>query len=83
MFRLPTGPRHARCDGVNRRDFLQVGGLAALGLPALLRTEARADGNGSGLPPATAKSVILVFLGGGLSHHDSFDPKPDAPGEVK
>ena len=83
MFRLPTGPRHARCDGVNRRDFLQVGGLAALGLPALLRTEARADGNGSGLPPATAKSVILVFLGGGLSHHDSFDPKPEAPSEVK
>ncbi len=83
MFRLPTGPRQARCDGVNRRDFLQVGGLAALGLPALLRTEARADGNGSGPPPATAKSVILVFLGGGLSHHDSFDPKPEAPSEVK
>ena len=32
---------------------------------------------------ATAKSVILLYLGGGLSHHDSFDPKPDAPGEVK
>jgi hypothetical protein len=80
MFRLPLGPRHDRCDGVSRRDFLQVGGLAALGLPTLLRSEARGD---DATRPATAKSVILVFLGGGLSHHDSFDPKPDAPGEVK
>src|SRR5262249_29493023 len=32
---------------------------------------------------ARARSVILVFLGGGLSHHDSFDPKPDAPAEVR
>ncbi len=80
MFRLPLGPCRDRCDGVSRRDFLQVGGLAALGLPALLRSEARGD---DAARPATAKSVILVFLGGGLSHHDSFDPKPDAPGEVK
>ncbi|MDB5350770.1 MAG: hypothetical protein JWN86_2017 [Planctomycetota bacterium] len=84
MLRLPFGPRHSRCDGVTRRDFLQVGGLAAIGLPALLRSEARADdARNSGLPAATAKSVILVYLGGGLSHHDSFDPKPDAPSEVK
>ena len=89
MLRLPLGSRQPRCDGVNRRDFLQVGGLAALGLPALLRSEARGDDPaspgsiGAGLPEATAKSVILVFLGGGLSHHDSFDPKPDAPAEVK
>ncbi len=80
MLRLPFGPKHERCDGVTRRDFLQVGGLAAIGLPALLRSEARAADTPS---TATAKSVILVFLGGGLSHHDSFDPKPDAPGEVK
>ncbi len=83
MLRIPFGPAKAFCDGASRRDFLRVGGLASLGLPALLRAEARADGNGTGLPPATAKSVILVFLGGGLSHHDSFDPKPDAPEEVK
>src|SRR6478736_6482061 len=82
MLRLPFGPVQSRCDGATRRDFLRVGGLSALGLPALLRaeSEARAD---DGLPKATAKSVILVFLGGGLSHHDSFDPKPDAPAEVK
>ena len=80
MFRMPIGSRHTRCDGASRRDFLQVGGLAALGLPTLLRSESKADDVAK---PATAKSVILVFLGGGLSHHDSFDPKPDAPAEVK
>ncbi len=64
----------------SRRRFLRVGGLLPLGLslPSLLEAEA-ATGSG----PARARSVILVFLGGGLSHHDSFDPKPDAPAEVR
>jgi hypothetical protein len=67
------------CTGASRRDFLRVGGLGMLGLPALLRAEARAN------PPAgaRAKSVILVYLGGGLSHHDSFDLKPDAPDDIR
>jgi hypothetical protein len=68
-----------RCDGVSRRDFLRVGAVGALGLPALLRGEARA----SGRHKARAKSVLLVYLGGGLSHHDSFDLKPDAPAEIR
>nr|WP_295663401.1 DUF1501 domain-containing protein [Polymorphobacter sp.] len=80
MFRIPIGPGRPRCDGVSRRDFIQVGGLTALALPTLLRSEARAA---SVAQPATARSVILVYLGGGLSHHDSFDPKPDAPAEVR
>src|SRR3954453_8809085 len=62
-----------------RRDFLRVGGLGALTLPALLRAEASA----APAKGARARSVILVYLGGGLSHHDSFDPKPDAPAEVR
>ncbi|MFT4559388.1 MAG: hypothetical protein ACI8P0_000003 [Planctomycetaceae bacterium] len=58
-----------------RRDFLRVGGLSAwgLGLPAILRQQAQAAGNRT----RRAKSVILVYLGGGLSHHDSLDPKPE------
>ncbi len=70
-----------RCDGVSRRDFLRVGAVGALGLslPALLRGEARAGGGRK----ARAKSVLLVYLGGGLSHHDSFDLKPDAPAEIR
>jgi len=72
-----------RCDGLARRDFLRVGALAPLGLslPALLSNEsAAAESKG---PKPRAKSVILVYLGGGLSHHDSFDMKPDAPEEVR
>lgn len=58
-----------------RRDFLRIGGLSAwgLGLPFMLRQQAEAAGNLT----RRAKSVILVYLGGGLSHHDSFDPKPE------
>jgi len=68
-----------RCDGASRRDFLRVGGVGALGLASVLRAEA----SGSTAAGARAKSVILVYLGGGLSHHDSFDPKPDAPDDIR
>jgi uncharacterized protein (DUF1501 family) len=64
-----------------RRQFLQVGAVAGLGLslPGLLQAKkaGKVDAH------AKAKSIILVYLGGGLSHHDSFDPKPEAPAEVK
>ena len=62
-----------------RRDVLRVGGLGALGLslPGLLRAESKAKSSGR------AKSVLLVFLGGGLSHHDTFDLKPDAPDDIR
>ena len=83
MLNIPIGPIRRRCDGFTRRDMLQIGGVGALALPTLLRSQARADGPSKDVPAATAKSVILVYLGGGLSHHDSFDPKPDAPAEVK
>jgi Protein of unknown function (DUF1501) len=64
-----------------RRDFLRVGGLSAfgLGLPTLLRSQA----NSAESRPRRAKSVILVYLGGGMSHHDSFDPKPEAIEEIR
>jgi hypothetical protein len=63
----------------SRRTFLKVGGLGAFALPTLLELQARAGTKSA----ARAKSVILVYLGGGLSHHDSFDPKPDAPDDVR
>ena len=67
------------CDGLSRRSFLQIGALAmgALSLPALLRAEQQQNGTRS------SKSIIMVYLSGGLSHHDSFDMKPDAPDEVR
>jgi len=64
----------------NRRDFLRVGGLSALGwgLPTLSRSQAQAEEQ-----THRAKSVILVYLGGGPSHHDTFDMKPHAIEEVR
>jgi hypothetical protein len=87
MFDVVMGRGQARCDGVSRRDFLRVGGLGALGLslPRTLRAGARtpAPASTGKTTKARAKSVVLVYLGGGLSHHDSFDLKPDAPAEVR
>jgi hypothetical protein len=63
----------------SRREFLRVGALGAFGLtlPGLLRVDAASPGK------SRAKSILLVYLGGGLSHHDSFDLQPDAPAEVR
>jgi hypothetical protein len=67
---------------LNRRALLHVGGLSAfsLALPDLLRAESTAPARKA---RSRARSVILVYLGGGLSHHDSFDLKPDATAEVR
>jgi hypothetical protein len=67
------------CDGLSRRSFLQVGALAmgGLTLPKLLQAEA-ASGTRKG-----HKSVIMVYLSGGLAHQDTFDLKPNAPKEVR
>jgi hypothetical protein len=82
---FPTCPTRL-CNGQTRRDFLRVGslGLAGLSLPALLRAEAaETRSNAKKKSQATAQSVILVFLGGGISHHDSFDLKPEAPDDIR
>jgi hypothetical protein len=65
--------------GITRRELLQVGysGLLGLGLSALPAPVLGAS------QPRTPKSMILVFLTGGPSHHDTFDLKPDAPAEVR
>jgi uncharacterized protein (DUF1501 family) len=79
MLDILLGRSQGRCDGLSRRDFLRVGAVGSVALPGLLAAEAHAGSRNK----ARAKSVILVYLGGGLSHHDSFDPKPDAPAEVR
>jgi hypothetical protein len=67
------------CDGLTRRSFLTVSGslAAGLGLPPLARAGEEAH------QPSRHKAVIVVYLPGGPSHLDSFDPKPDAPAEVR
>ena len=72
-----------RCDGVSRRDLIRIGGLSALGLGlgGFFRLR-NASAAGSPLKPK-AKSCILIWLDGGPSHLETFDPKPDAPEEVR
>ena len=72
-----------RCDGFQRRNLLRVGGLTALGLGLgdYLRHQRL-----SAVEPQTpvrARSCILIWLDGGPSHLETFDPKPDAPAEVR
>lgn len=68
------------CDGISRRSFLRIGGLTLGGLALsdflrLKATGAVAEGRG--------KSVIMICLGGGPSHVDMYDMKPEAPAEFR
>src|SRR5689334_12196917 len=69
------------CDGLYRRNFLCIGGLVsgALTLPDWLHL------NSTAAQPARRlnKSIIMVCLGGGPSHLDMYDMKPDAPVEIR
>src|SRR5262245_22215880 len=67
------------CDGVTRRSFLKIGGLALGGasLPQVLQAE-----ESSGVR-RTHKSVIMIFLAGGPPHQDMWDLKTDAPSEIR
>jgi hypothetical protein len=82
------------CDGISRREWLRVGGLSVLGLslPDLLRASERpavppaAPRLAEGLAGATfgrARGVIFLWLQGGPPQHETLDPKPDAPAEVR
>jgi hypothetical protein len=71
----------------SRRSFLQVGycGLLGLGLDEMFRMKAQAVDSVGGRPSkeGKAKSIIHIFLPGGMAHQDSFDPKPLAPVEYR
>ncbi|MSR66743.1 MAG: DUF1501 domain-containing protein [Pedosphaera sp.] len=78
-----TGPGSiTTCDGLTRRDFLQVGALGALGitLADLAKLEAAQAATPNGRDD---RSVIMIFNLGAPSQLDTFDPKPDAPREVR
>ncbi len=81
MFRLTTGQSSRYCDGVSRRHFLQLGvaGMAAVGLPQILRAKNEAAAAGQ----SKNTSVILIWLDGGPSHLDLYDMKPNAPAEYR
>src|SRR5579859_1042113 len=72
------------CDAPSRRELLTAGGVSLLGLslPAFFHHRAKAEspsGNGFG----KAKSLILLYLQGSPSHIDLWDPKPNAPAEIR
>jgi hypothetical protein len=68
---------------IDRRSLLRAGmlGAAGLALPNLLRMEAHAAQQGK--PTKRASSVIILWMRGGPSQHETWDPKPDAPAEVR
>ncbi len=84
MLDLDTG-LSSDCTGLRRRDFLRIGGLASLGLtlPSFLRLRHAAAAADTTAAKRTPPSCILLWLEGGPSHIDTFDPKPDAPAEVR
>jgi uncharacterized protein (DUF1501 family) len=73
------GEKRWFCDGVTRRDFLKIGGLAlgGMSLTDILGAEARAGVRSS------HKAIIMVYLPGGPPHLDMVDMKPDAPSEIR
>jgi hypothetical protein len=72
---------HRYCDGLKRRDFVKAGVLGATGLSLSNYLQLAAAGEVD--PKARTKSAIFVYLGGGPTHLDTFDLKPDAPAEVR
>jgi hypothetical protein len=68
--------KYINCDGIPRRDFLRIGALAGIGLSLPSYLSLASSGGVSG---GKAKAAIFVRLGGGPSHMDTFDLKPNAP----
>jgi Protein of unknown function (DUF1501) len=80
MLDLPLQRRFRFCDGLSRRDFLRVGALGVGGLTLADLLRLRAQGVSGDQPH---KAVIMVLLRGGPSHIDTYDPKPNAPMEIR
>jgi hypothetical protein len=81
MFTILDRAYDRTCQGYSRREFLKVGGLGLLGgltLPDLLRARAASPSR-----PVKERSVVLLFLQGGPSHIEFFDPKMSAPEDVR
>ena len=72
------------CAGIGRRDFIQlgVGGILGLGMGDLMNLRADAA-RAAGKPNPENINCILVWLDGGPTHFETFDPKPDAPSDVR
>src|SRR5213595_764670 len=90
MLVIPQRPGKDTCDGVTRRDLLRVGGSALMGLTLAdlfkmqkAAADAPAANRNRGPGFGKAKSIILLYLQGGPSHLDLWDPKEDVPDKVR
>ena len=89
MFRFSGQPGKDLCDkhlGITRRDVLRVGGAGMMGLTLnnIFRAQALAANSGTSAPGwGRAKSVIMIYLQGGPSHLDLWDPKENVPDKVR
>jgi uncharacterized protein (DUF1501 family) len=90
MFRLPGHLAKDLCDshlGSTRRDFLRVGGAGMIGLTLnnIFRAQAAAAGSSAAGSPGwgKAKNMVMIYLQGGPSHIDLWDPKENVPDKVR
>lgn len=81
------GQRRANCEGISRRDGLKLGlgGLVSGGLVGALRASHAVGGEhpATGAIGKQADACILIWMDGGPSHYETFDPKPEAPVEIR
>ncbi|MCC6419964.1 MAG: DUF1501 domain-containing protein [Gemmataceae bacterium] len=82
MLRIHDGGSRL-CDGLTRREWLRAGGVGLLSLPTLLQARQDAAAAEARRPPGRARSCILLCLLGGPPQHETWDPKPDAPAEIR
>jgi hypothetical protein len=84
MIRLDAAQSARVCQGPTRRDFLHAGSLAPLGitLAGALQVKAK-NGSAAAVPRDSDVNCIFLFLVGAPSQLDTFDPKPNAPAEVR
>lgn len=82
MLTLCDGRRDRNCQGLSRRELLKIGGLGFGGLLTLPHLLAVRSNAASMAPVVKDRSVVLLFLQGGPSHIELFDPKMTAPSEI-
>ena len=83
MLTIFSGGGERRCDGATRRDFLRVGALGIGGLTLLHLLQARAAATQAQSSYVHDKAIVLLFLSGGASHIETFDPKMTMPEEMR
>lgn len=83
MLRI-LGTERRLCDAMSRRELLRVGGLSSLGLADIFRArDVQAAGGGRAATFGRAKRIILLYLYGAAAQHELYDPKPQAPAEIR